>query len=79
MTTLLASRPAIALHLFIWTIGLAFAAVLAIVADEPAQHLPACEWEDSRNCSWNATTSGNGAGVSFVDVDGVTYTVAGAR
>lgn len=30
-----------------------------------------CEHEDSVDCLWDATTSGNGTGVSFVDVAGV--------
>jgi len=35
--------------------------------------LPECEEEDSRNCIWHADQSGNGEGVSFVDIDGVAY------
>ena len=27
--------------------------------------LPACEYEDSEMCNWNAQTSGNGVGSSF--------------
>ena len=32
--------------------------------------LPACEYEDSDNCYWNAQAQGNGAGQSFVTVAG---------
>lgn len=36
--------------------------------------LPACETEDSDNCWWDATEHGNGAGLSFVVIEGeVTY------
>jgi hypothetical protein len=29
-----------------------------------------CATEDSSNCSWNATTQGNGSGSSFVEWNG---------
>lgn len=32
--------------------------------------LPPCTTEDSANCYWDASTRGNGQGVSFVDVAG---------
>jgi hypothetical protein len=32
--------------------------------------LPDCEWEDSYNCHWNASTQGNGQGHSFVNLGG---------
>lgn len=35
--------------------------------------LPACEFEDSHNCRWNAQTMGNGEGRSFIDVAGITF------
>lgn len=35
--------------------------------------LTPCEYEDSRNCYWDADVAGNGEGVSFIDVDGVAY------
>lgn len=35
--------------------------------------LPACEFEDSQNCVWDAENSGNGEGNSFVDIDGTAY------
>ncbi|WNT44312.1 membrane protein [Microbacterium phage CandC] len=36
--------------------------------------LPACATEDSDNCWWDATKQGNGAGLSFVVIEGeVTY------
>lgn len=33
-----------------------------------AYRLKPCEWEDSRGCYWDAGTSGNGHGHSFVTV-----------
>lgn len=39
----------------------------------PAGTLAVCEYEDSANCFWDATQSGNGLGKSFVDVDGEVY------
>lgn len=33
--------------------------------------LPACATEDSDNCYWDATTQGNGTGLSFTVVDGI--------
>ena len=38
-----------------------------------SENLVACEFEDSTNCVWNAQEQGNGAGESFVDVNGVAY------
>lgn len=40
---------------------------------EPKTPLPPCPTEDSTNCIWDATTSGNGGGTSFVDINGTTY------
>lgn len=34
-----------------------------------------CEVEDSRNCYWDAGSSGNGEGQSFIDIEGVAYYV----
>lgn len=34
---------------------------------------PACEYEDSSNCMWNAETQGNGQGQSFIDIAGRAY------
>lgn len=47
-----------------------------------ADTLPACAYDDSRNCVWNARTSGNGYGDSFVDIAGRAYyfaSIGGAR
>jgi hypothetical protein len=41
--------------------------------DPRVSNLPACVEEDSRNCIWNATTEGNGEGVTFVDIEGTAY------
>lgn len=41
--------------------------------------LPACAAEDSPNCAWDAGESGNGAGVSFVDVAGTAYYADGSK
>jgi len=35
--------------------------------------LPPCEYEDSPNCAWDASESGNGVGHSFVNVDGQVF------
>lgn len=35
--------------------------------------LPDCPTEDSINCFWNSGTMGNGWGMSFINVNGVTY------
>lgn len=32
-----------------------------------------CAQEDSANCTWDASTSGNGEGTSFVDIGGTAY------
>lgn len=36
-------------------------------------YIPACEFEDSTNCFWDAEVSGNSEGVSFVDIGGTAY------
>lgn len=38
--------------------------------DTPLTRFPACEYEDSTNCFWNASEFGNGRGVSFYNVYG---------
>jgi len=35
--------------------------------------LPDCEYEDSSDCRWVASESGNGEGQSFIDIDGTVY------
>lgn len=35
------------------------------------RHATPCAEEDSRDCFWDASTSGNRVGQSFVDVDGI--------
>ncbi len=52
----------------------AFLAVCAFVAGvfAAAIAVPPCEYEDSTNCYWNASTQGNGRGQSFIDVAGWT-------
>ena len=42
-----------------------------------ALFLPACEFEDSANCYWDAASSGNGLGSSFVDINGTAYYLKG--
>lgn len=37
---------------------------------------PPCATEDAMNCVWDANASGNGVGVSFVDVAGTAYELA---
>jgi len=43
------------------------------VTATPEPTLPPCEYEDSDNCAWDAGEQGNGAGTSFVTLNGVTY------
>lgn len=38
--------------------------------DAPLVRFPACEYEDSINCMWNAQERGNGIGQSFFNVYG---------
>lgn len=40
----------------------------AQASDDGPTGLPACQYEDSYNCYWDATASGNGKGHSFVAV-----------
>jgi hypothetical protein len=41
--------------------------------------MPTCASEDSTDCVWIASEQGNGAGASFVDIDGTAYYFGGAR
>lgn len=41
--------------------------------------LPPCEYEDSANCSWDASTAGNGVGTSFYDIGGTAYYQDGSK
>lgn len=43
------------------------------LTDALANRLPACEYEDSRNCVWFAQDRGNGIGTSFVNIYGTTW------
>ncbi len=46
----------------------------ATLIEEQQPVLAACEYEDSRDCIWDADVAGAGnGGVSFVDIDGVIY------
>lgn len=36
--------------------------------------LAPCQYEDSANCYWDASTRGNGNGNSFVDINGHLWT-----
>lgn len=38
-------------------------------------NLPACEYEDSRNCHWDASQYGNHTGRSFYDLNGEVHYV----
>lgn len=52
----------------------AFALGLAVATPEPGTvTIPTCATEDSDNCIWDAQRSGNGAGKSFISLDGVLY------
>ena len=39
----------------------------------PTLSLPPCPTEDSSDCYWDAAKMGNGQGVSFVNINGVSY------
>ena len=52
---------------------LSFLTVGGGVAMASPAELPACQFEDSTNCFWDADVQGNGQGVSFHDIDGVAY------
>jgi hypothetical protein len=41
--------------------------------------LPKCKTEDSDNCIWNAHTSGNGKGHSFIAYHGKVYRLSTTR
>lgn len=41
---------------------------MIILAAIAALSLPPCEYEDSTNCHWNASTRGNGIGQSFIAI-----------
>lgn len=50
----------------------------ALAGDVPdVVTLPPCEYEDSWQCFWNAATRGNGAGDSFVALNGTVYYLGG--
>lgn len=51
------------------------AALLELVLMIAVAILPACASEDATNCTWDANAHGNGAGTSFVDIDGRAYPV----
>lgn len=53
--------------------GVALVACVLSASPAAAPSLPACVTESSTNCYWDATTSGNGLGRSFVDIDGIAY------
>lgn len=38
-----------------------------------SHRFPACEFEFSEDCFWDASTRGNGRGKSFVDLDGTAW------
>lgn len=47
--------------------------MLSIILALAAAVLPACADESATNCYWDASTQGNGIGVSFVDINGTAY------
>lgn len=47
--------------------------MLTIILTILSAVLPPCQMEDSQNCYWDAGTSGNGAGHSFIDIAGTAY------
>ena len=52
-------------------IALSVGAGIAYIA--PTSDLPACEFEDSTNCVWNADSQGNGQGRSFINLNGTIH------
>jgi hypothetical protein len=65
-----------------FAVAVAIAAVVAVIvpmavwatvahARDPRGGLPACVTEDARDCYWDASEHGNGAGRSFTDRAGV--------
>jgi hypothetical protein len=57
-------------YLAAFTMILSFSVISGVMN---AGGLPPCEYEDSRNCYWDAQEMGNGEGRSFYDIDGVVY------
>lgn len=53
------------------------ASVTAPTVDDIATLAP-CPTEDSDNCHWMATEHGNGMGMSWVNVNGITYRLTGS-
>jgi len=47
--------------------------MIAILLVALALIMPPCATEDSVNCHWDASASGNGVGSSFIDVNGTAY------
>ena len=47
--------------------------MLAFLIALLAAILPACPAEDATNCSWDASTRGNGLGSSFISINDQTY------
>lgn len=47
--------------------------IITLIALALAPFLPACEYEDSTNCTWSASEQGNGIGASYVDIAGTAY------
>ena len=45
----------------------------ALILALAAFFIPPCATEDSTNCYWDASTSGNGTGSSFIDIGGDAY------
>lgn len=60
------------------TFCLAPLTAVAWIETSPCAHftspLRPCDYEDSANCFWDATTRGNQKGESFIDVNGERYT-----
>ena len=52
-------------------------AMLPALAGATYASLPACQYEDSHNCVWDASERGNGHGRDFVDVGTITIIFGG--
>lgn len=55
--------------LMLSTLALIIIAFIALIATVGPAFATPCAEEDSANCSWDATTHGNGLGKSFVNIN----------
>lgn len=68
-------RTAVRLVVVATLLGGGYAYALSPSPVQGGLDIPACITEDSTNCFWDAHTTGNGTGNSFIDVNGTAYYV----